>query len=216
MNSDPSVKREYRSPLRAAQAQATRRTILSAAARMFVGVGYGASSIESIAEEAGVSRATVFAIFGTKPALLKAVYDVALVGDDAPMALPERPDSKAIRAEPDPVRYLERYAGMVTDLSARVSAVYEAVRGAATADPEVRPVWEQILLERRIGAEHVVADTAAKGPLRARLDPVAAADVVWLLIDPGQFHLLVHRRRWTVEQFRDWLAEALRAALLPV
>jgi AcrR family transcriptional regulator len=178
MNITQSVKRDYRSPLRTAQARATRRAILDAATRLFVGAGYGATSMDAIAEAAGVSRATVFTTFGTKPVLLKAAYDVALVGDDEPVALPDRADSRAIRAEPDPARYLDRYAGLVTELGGRVAAVYEAVRGAATSDSEVRPVWEQILAERRIGAAHVVADTQAKGPLRPDIDIEAAADVV--------------------------------------
>ena len=214
MTTTRAVKRSYRSPLRVAQARATRGKILAAATELFVGAGYGATSIDAIADAAGVSRATVFKVFGDKPKLLKAAYDVALVGDDEPVALPDRADSKAIRAEPDPGRYLERYAALITELGGRVSGIYEAVRGASGTDPEVRPVWEKILAERRVGAEHVVADTASKGPLRPGLDPVAAADVVWILIDPGLHHLLVDRRGWSDESFRNWLAGQLVRELL--
>ena len=214
MTTTRAVKRSYRSPLRVAQARATRGKILAAATELFVAAGYGATSIDAIADAAGVSRATVFNVFGDKPTLLKAAYDVALVGDDEPVALPDRADSKAIRAEPDPARYLERYAALITELGGRVSGIYEAVRGAAGTDPEVRPVWEKILAERRVGAEHVVADTASKGPLRPGIDPAAAADVVWILIDPGLHHLLVDRRGWSHETFRDWIASQLKRELL--
>jgi AcrR family transcriptional regulator len=214
MTTTRAVKRSYRSPLRVAQARATRGTILAAAPELFVAAGYGATSIDAIADAAGVSRATVFNVFGDKPTLLKSAYDVALVGDDEPVALPDRADSKAIRAEPDPARYLERYAALIAELGGRVSGIYEAVRGAAGTDPEVRPVWEKILAERRVGAEHVVADTASKGPLRPGLDPAAAADVVWILIDPGLHHLLVDRRGWSDESFRNWLAGQLVRELL--
>ena len=139
MKLEPPVTRSYRSPLRTAQAVQTRRAIIEAATRLFVTAGYGATSIDEIAELAGVSRATVFAGVGGKAALLKRVYDVALVGDDEPVSLPDRAASRAIRAEPDPGRYLERYAGVVAELGGRVSAVYEAVRGAASTDPGVRP-----------------------------------------------------------------------------
>jgi AcrR family transcriptional regulator len=208
------VKRPYRSPLRTAQARATRRQIIEAAAGGFVERGYGATSIEYIADAAGVSRATVFATFGSKPAIIKAAYDVALVGDDRPVALPDRADSRAIRAEPDPHRYLDRYASLAADLGRRVAPIYEAVRGAATSDPDVRPVWQQIQDERRIGASHVVGDTASKGPLRDGLDPEVAADIVWVLIDPGLYHLLGNVRDWPHERFRDWLARELRHQLL--
>lgn len=214
MKNEVPVKRPYRSPLRTAQAGQTRRAIIDAATRRFIEAGYGATSIEAIAAAAGVSRATVFTAVGGKAALLKTAYDVALVGDDEAVALADRAGSRAIRAEPDPARYLERYAGIVVELGARVAAVYEAVRGAASADPEVRPVWDKIQQERRIGAAHVVADTAAKGPLRDGIDEASAADIVWILNDPGLYHLLVNVRGWPVERYREWLAASLQHELL--
>jgi AcrR family transcriptional regulator len=214
MTDETSVKRSYRSPLREAHAGQTRRAIVEAATRLFVESGYGATSMDAIADAAGVSRATVFTAVGGKAALLKTAYDVALVGDDEPVALPDRADSKAIRAEPDPRRYLERYATLVTEMGGRVAPVYEAIRGAASADSAVRPVWSKIQHERRIGAAHVVADTASKGPLRAGIDQDAAADIVWVLIDPGLHHMLVNGRGWSRQQFAWWLAESLVRALL--
>jgi AcrR family transcriptional regulator len=215
MKNEVPVKRPYRSPLRTAQAGQTRRAIIDAATRLFIEAGYGATSIEAIAAAAGVSRATIFTAVGGKAALLKTAYDVALVGDDAAVALADRAGSRAIRAEPDPARYLERYAGMLAELGARVAAVYEAVRGAASADAEVRPVWDKIQAERRIGAAHVVADTAAKGPLRDGIDEASAADIVWILNDPGLYQLLVNVRGWPVERYREWVTASLQHELLP-
>jgi AcrR family transcriptional regulator len=215
MNNQPEVKRSYESPLRKAQAAATRRAIIDAAASLFIERGYVATSIDAIAEAAGVSRATVFTSVGGKKALLKTAYDVSLVGDDEPIPFPMRPASLAVRAEPDPVRFLVGYAGLVTDIDRRVAPIYEAVRGAASADPEVRDVFETIATERRIGAGHVVRDLLAKGAkLRKGLDVEAAADIVWVLIDAGLFHLLVHRRGWAPERFQAWLAESIQRQVL--
>ena len=44
----------------------------------------------AVAAEAGVSAQTVYKAFGTKPALVKRVYDVTLVGDDEHVPLAER------------------------------------------------------------------------------------------------------------------------------
>jgi len=214
LNKEPAVKRTYRSPLRSAQAGQTRRAIIDAATLLFVRDGYGATSIEAIAEAAGVSRATVFTACGSKAALLKTAYDVALVGDDVDVPLPLRPQSIAIRAEPDPRRYLERYAGLIVELGSRVAAIYEAIRGAASADPDIRPVWDKIQGERRIGAAHVVADAGSKGPLRAGLDLEAAADLVWVLVDPGLCHMLVNGRGWSSRRYAEWLGRALCHELL--
>ena len=215
MKSRPAVNRRYESPLREGQARTTRTAIIEAAWRLFAEFGYAATSIEDIAAAAGVSRATVFASVGGKPVLLKAAFDVAIVGDDDPVSLPERASSKAIRAEPDPARYLDRYARMVAEMAGRVAPIAEAVRGAAGADADARALWDAHLAQRRAGAAGVVADLRAKGArLREGLDADHAADIVWVLNDPGLYHQLVARRGWSARRFQEWLAAALRSQLL--
>lgn len=215
MENPARVKRPYQSTLRGAQARSTRSAVIAAAAKLFVERGYGATSIDDIAAEAGVSRATVFTSVGGKPMLLKTALDVAIVGDDAPVSLPERPRSRAIRAEPDPRKYLALYAGLVTEIDARMAGVYEALRGAAGADPDARALWESHLHQRRQGAANVVGDVLRKGTLRRGIDKEAAADIVWLLNDPGLYYLLVERRGWKHARFQSWLAETLIRQLQP-
>ena len=54
-----NVKRPYRSPRRREQAEETRRRILAAARRLFVARGYGGTTMETIADDAGVAVQTV-------------------------------------------------------------------------------------------------------------------------------------------------------------
>lgn len=210
-----NVKRPYQSTLREAQAQSTRAALIAAAAKLFTEHGYGATSIDDIAAEASVSRATVFTSVGGKAILLGAALDVAIVGDDEAVSLPDRPRSRAIRAEPDPRKYLALYADLITEIGGRLAGVYEALRGAAGTDPEARALWEKHLDQRRRGASNVVADLLRKGSLRPGVDKEAAADIVWVLNDPGLYHLLVHRRGWSPAQFQAWLAEAMIQQLQP-
>jgi AcrR family transcriptional regulator len=215
MNTKSEVKRPYQSTLRGTQAQSTREAVIAAAARLFVERGYAATSIEEIAAAAGVSRATVFTSVGGKSKLLKTALDVAIVGDDEPVPLPDRPRSKAIRAEPDPRKYLALYAEMVTEMDGRLAGIHEAVRGAAGVDPDARALWESHLAQHRQGAANVVNDVVRKGGLRPGLDVESAADIVWLL-GPGTYHMLVHRRGWTPDRFQAWLTETFISQLLPV
>lgn len=214
MNIGREVKRPYQSTLRGAQAESTRKAIISAATRLFVEQGYVSTSIEEIAAAAGVSRATVFTSVGGKPTLLKTALDVAIVGDDEPVSLPDRPRSVAIRAEPDPRNYLALYAEMVAEMGGRLAGIYEAVRGAAGADPDARALWESHLAQRRQGSANVVGDVLRKGKLRAGLDPKAAADIVWTLNDPGLYHSLVTRRGWAPHRYQAWLAETMIRQLI--
>jgi AcrR family transcriptional regulator len=213
MKVEREVKRVYQSKLRGAHALSTRAAVIAAAGRLFVEKGYAATSIEDIAAAAGVSRATVFTSVGGKATLLKTALDVAIVGDDEPVSLPERPRSKAIRAEPDPRRYLALYAEMVTEMDGRLAGIHEALRGAAGVDSDARALWETHLAQHRQGAANVIADLSRKGGLRKGLDPATAADIVWLL-GPGAYSMLVHRQGWSPERFQAWLTETFISQLV--
>jgi TetR/AcrR family transcriptional repressor of mexJK operon len=52
-----------------------RQTILEAATRVFLDSGYGAASMDTIADEAGVSKQTVYSHFGAKDALFEAIIE---------------------------------------------------------------------------------------------------------------------------------------------
>jgi AcrR family transcriptional regulator len=208
------VKRQYQSPLRRAQAQSTRLSIIETAARLFIADGYVGTSMEDIAAAADVSRATVFSSVGGKASILKAAFDIAVVGDDEPIPLPQRPWAIAVRNEPDPVRMIDAYAGMITEVSGRVAPIYEAMRGAVGADAEVNEVWKAMRKERRGGAAGFVGFLVARSALRSDVDRKRAADVVWVLIDPGTYYLLVHEMNWAPGQFRSWLAATLEDQLL--
>jgi AcrR family transcriptional regulator len=202
-------------PLRRAKAAATRLAVIDAASRCFIEAGYAGATVQAIADAAGVSRATVFNAVGGKAALLKAAYDVATVGDDEPVPLPQRPDAVATRLEPDPRRAIALYAGMIADIGDRLAPIYEVFRAASLSDPEVGALWQEIQRERLQGARGFVRILRAKGPLRPDLDDRAAGDAVWVLIDASLYHRFVLERGWRKEQFRVWLQAAFESQLLP-
>jgi AcrR family transcriptional regulator len=76
MPRDVKQKRSYESPRRRAQAEATRRDILAAAQRLFERHGYPATTMAQVAREAGVSLKTVYLAFGTKPGLLRSLWNI--------------------------------------------------------------------------------------------------------------------------------------------
>jgi len=68
-----SAERPYRSQLREQQAQGTRERILEATLRLLAN-GLASLSIPAVAREAGVSVPTIYRHFGTKGALMSALY----------------------------------------------------------------------------------------------------------------------------------------------
>src|ERR1044072_5774323 len=116
------VKRAYSSELRQAQARATRRAIVAAAEEVFVRKGCVATSIDEIADKAGVGRATVFTV-GGKAELLKLAQDFAVGGDDEDVRLVDRPKSREVRASRDARTYFRRYAALVSGILPRVAPI---------------------------------------------------------------------------------------------
>jgi len=100
--------RTYRSPLRDEQVRGTRRAVVAAAHDLFVEHGYAATTIDAVAERAGVSRKTVFSAVGGKAVLLKLALDWALAGDDEPVPLADRPEVRQERRETDPWALVRR------------------------------------------------------------------------------------------------------------
>lgn len=214
MTDQKATRAPYRSTLRARHAAATRAAILDAASKLFVARGYAATSIDAIAEAAEVGRSTVFTATGGKSWLLKTAYDRALVGDDEPVPLAERPEGRRLENLTDPAEIVDGYAAIIAAAQGRVSALSEVVRVAADADADAQALWQDIHQERLTGARRIVELVDAAGGLPDRLTADRAADIVTVYNDPALHHQLVRLRGWTHEEYRQWLARALRNELL--
>jgi AcrR family transcriptional regulator len=211
-----TVKRTYSSDFRAQQAGETRRLVVSAAARLFIEVGYGATTIDAIAEAAGVSRKTVFNAVGGKLRLLETAMDWATVGDDEPVPLLDRPEVESIARQSDPPTILRQWAALTTAISSRLADLSRVLAVAADIDPQARILRQTAQAQRYRGAAAFVGHLAALGVLAPDLDTGAAADIVWLYSDPQLFGRLVRDRHWPVPQFEDWLYRTMTGQLLTV
>jgi AcrR family transcriptional regulator len=121
------ARRSYTSPLRAEQAQQTRRAILDAAGALFAERGFVATTMDAVAEGAGVATDTVYHVMGSKKHLLEEVLGAALGGDEREIPLLERDETRRLMSEPDATR---RRA---------MAAFTEAVRAGGGMRPELDP-----------------------------------------------------------------------------
>jgi AcrR family transcriptional regulator len=214
---DVKGERTYSSPLRAQQAAATRRAVLDAARELFIGQGYGATTVDQIAALAGVSKPTVFTAVGNKQTVLSAVRDVAMAGDDDDIAVEQRPLAQEIVAEPDQRRAVQLLAELITGIGRRYSEIDHVLRGAASSgEPGLRELWETSEGQRLTGARLWANALSSKGALRDGVDLDAAVDLLWLYMAPDHYYRLVHGRGWTTERFEQWLADSLSRQLLPL
>ncbi|WIM99478.1 helix-turn-helix domain-containing protein [Actinoplanes oblitus] len=209
-----AVKKPYVSAYRQEQARRTRRAILEAAAVLFVDPGYAATPLTAVAARAGVAIQTLYKAFGSKQALLSALVDVTIAGDDEPRALPDRGFVAEIRALSGTRARLDRYARHLTEVHARQAQVMLALSAAATADPEAAAVWRKNEDDRRAGMLMFAADLLASGELRPEHTVETVADVLWLAMDVRNYDWLVRRRGWSPADFRRWYVDTVAAALL--
>ena len=207
--------RPYRSPLRESQARATRQAVVEAARDLFVEQGWSATTIDAVAERAGVSRRTVFTAVGGKTALLKLALDWALVGDDEPVPMADRPVIAEMAAEQDPAALVDRWARFIADIEERAAPLAAVLDVAADVDPQAAAVRDQSERNRSGGAWGFVERLQAIGGLRAGLTPERAAATAQLLMDPAVHRTLVGVHGWSREDYVGWVVEVATATLLP-
>ncbi len=208
--------RGYASPGRDEQARRTRRRVLEAARQLLLEQGYAPVSMAAIAARAGVSVALLYKTFGSKPQLVKQVYDVTLAGDDDEVPIAQRAEIAGLLTDPDPRGKLGRYARLSRLLAERAGALTVALREAARGgEAELVAFLDTTDAERLTGATRLVEHLADAGMLRPGLPVERARDLVWVTTSPEAFALLVRDRGWSLDDYEAWVRGALEAALLP-
>ncbi|XVQ08164.1 TetR/AcrR family transcriptional regulator [Spirillospora sp. CA-255316] len=198
---------------RAAKARATRARMLEAARELFVAHGYGATSLQDIADRAGVAVQTIYFTFGNKRTVLKEVLDVAVAGDDEPVATMRRPWFTAVLDAPTAGEQLEAHVAGTRAVSERAAPVVEALRAAAATDPELRGLWRRNL-DQRFQVQAAAAEALAGKPgARPGLTADEAADILFALLSPEMYLLLVDTRGWSPSRWEEWTLASLRARL---
>jgi AcrR family transcriptional regulator len=206
--------RPYRSTLRDEQSRATRRRIVDAGAPLFVENGYVPTTIDAIAERAGVSRRTVFTSVGAKAAVLKLAFDWTLAGDDESVAIADRPEVQRMMRGEAPAALLAAWMAMNAAINRRLATLYHVLVVAADADPDAAALLATTDDQRAEGARDVVGRVADLGALRSDLDPEQAAAIADVLIDPALYQRLVGTWGWTFETYVGHLQRMVAVSLL--
>jgi AcrR family transcriptional regulator len=206
-------KRSYDSSKRQEQAKATRAAVLDAARELFVRQGFTATTLQAVAEEAGVSVQTVYAAFGSKPELLRQLIGVAVVGDDEAVPLIEREAVQRIASERDQHERARMQAALITQILGRVAPVAMVAREASGASADAAEQWRAFMVERHKGMAHAARTLAGKDGLRVKV--AEAADIIHALWSPELYTILVRELGWSSERYQAWMADTLERTLLP-
>ena len=215
MTESVKPRRRYDSRRRRAQAEQTRRDIVTTAGKLLRERGYGVP-MPVIAAEAGVVVETVYRIFGSKAGLVRAVVEALLAGGPARADVPveQRPAIRQVIEEPDPRRQVARYAATQPGIHRRAGPLLRVVRDGAASEPELKALWNELEAARFEGQGRFVSMLQQRGALRPGQSAEEGTDVVWTLCSLVVHDLLVIERGWSAERYEAWLSNTLAHELL--
>lgn len=197
-----------RRSLRDQHGAVTRTTILRAAHRLFLDLGYTQTSVRALADAAGVAVQTIYSTFGSKLGVLMGL--IQLFDDET-----VEPGASRMTQTDDAVEKLKLVARLERTARESGAPMLRMLREAGISDPEVLPVWESAWERHRSGVEQLCRWLAQARALRAGLTTETATATVLAVTSMEAYDEVVGHRGWTHDQYEDWLAETLRVALLP-
>jgi TetR/AcrR family transcriptional regulator, regulator of autoinduction and epiphytic fitness len=198
-----------------ARTRLARAAVVGAARPLFLERGYAATTVEAISGAADVPLATVYRLFSSKLGILKALLDVSVAGDDEDVPLEDRPNVRALLADPDPRTQLAGFASITCGIMARTEPVYRILASAADSDPDAAALLAEQTRHRQQGQMRIARSLARAGALRPELRERDAADIIHALMSPEVYRLLTGDRRWAPERYEQWLVGILVDQLVP-
>jgi AcrR family transcriptional regulator len=202
------LKRTYSSELRTQAAEETQRRILEAARSLFGRLGVDPVTIAAIGKKAGVAGSTVYAIYGSKDGILRALMEQTLFGSQFQSA------HELLRGEDDPVKLIA--------MTPRVSrAIYESeasnlglLRHASGFSPALRKMEQEFERIRYDAQEARIRALFDAKKARRGLALDEARRILWMYTSRDVYRMLVHEAGWTPDRYESWLSTTLLEALV--
>ena len=167
-------------PRRPSEAE-RRAALVEAAEPIFLAQGYGATSMDDVAQSVGMSKKTLYQLFPSKEALFEAVVEHFC----APMQAEPEPAVPGDRAA------LERLLGDIAQhiLSLRSVALFRVIASEVKRAPELAAAVERSRGRKTGALERWLAAQAAAGWLRIASPKEAAGMLIGMVI--GEPHILM-------------------------
>lgn len=180
--------------------------MLDAAYELFCSDGYRATTMDAIAERAGVAVQTLYFTFHTKDDLFQEVHERTVLGDEnlPPPMQPWYLAAVAADGVGEAVRHICRGVLSISRRVAPMIPAFHAVAGDPAGD-----VWERSQRLRYDGMVDLVAALTKKAPLRKGVTKDHAADVLYLLLGPDLYWTMVLGRGWSERQLTHWIERVI-------
>ena len=198
---------------RESRARQTRQVIIEAGLRLFLDQGYMATTVQAIADAAGVAPATIYQAFGTKHAILAAALDITIAGDDMDSPVLERDWVADARSELDPRKQLRLIVEGACRIAAHTAPLKAVLRDAAATDVTAQELIAQDHDRRHRTQQGLVDLLLERRPLRVGIDRCRAVDTFFALVNSATHDLLVTQRGWTTTEWQNWIVDLIEREL---
>lgn len=211
MNAEESAqrcKRPYDVGKRQENSDRTREAVLAAARTQLESGGMRELTMESLAKASGVTRQTIHNLFGTRRAILEALFDrLALNAGMQRM--------REVMTEPDPEAMLRGLVAVFADFWTRDRLLLKRVHGIAAIDPEFGQAIEARNQRRHMAAVRVV-DRLGAGPAPWSEQQKSRARALLVALTSFEFFDALAESAGSAEAAAALLYPLVKRALAPV
>jgi AcrR family transcriptional regulator len=208
MNMSSRKKRIYVSESRQVQAVQTRTRILESAKQLFQTKGFEKVTIDQLAQAAGVSAPTIYALFQSKRGVLCALMNEALPPQQYEALVRQAVQEKSVAVG------LAMAAKIARQLYDAEQAQMDIFRGAPLLAPELKELEQEREQRRYKRLEESIKRIAEKDSLEKGLSLPKAHDILWAFTGRDMYRLFVIERGWSSDEYEEWLSQLLIKTLI--
>ena len=201
-------KRSYRSNTRQLQAELTKQRILSAAKELFSERGFDKTTIAALAEVAGVSASSIYALYRSKENLLHELVKASVFGEEYKALVDKAALNKNI------IEGLRTTASITRYVCETEEAEIGFIRGAQLLSPSIKKLEKEAEQIRYECQEELVSRLFQENVIRPEIKITQAHDILWSLTSRELYRMMVIVRGWSPKQYELWLADTLVGALI--
>lgn len=185
----------------------TREAILDAAVRLLAERGPGVR-LEDIADEAGVSRQSVYLHFGSRTGLMIAIVQHMDVQEPLPRLI------QSVFEAPSAVDALDAIVALHAEYHPMIYGVAKIFMASRHLDDALRAAWEDRMASRRNLYHEIVESLHRERLLDPTWDVETATDVLWSVTSWEVWEQLTVDRGWSKDDYLRKVRMLLRRTLL--
>jgi AcrR family transcriptional regulator len=191
-----------------ARSRRTRVALLEAARAILERDGAEALTMTSVAEAAGVTRRAAYLHFGSRGALVGALFDHLAAAEGLADSLAR------VWSAPDAGAALDAWAAHLADYHPRLLAVDRAIEQARHRDPDAAAHRRRVVAEKLRSCRRLARRLDQDGRLAAPWTVESATDMLFALVSSDLMEALMVDRRWSRTRLASQLAVLFRSTFL--